>query len=114
MTSDQQRRERVASGSKRKRDLEAVPMPGFKKSTRPWPDSKIRDTHSASYFASPEQVTRAKAAMYELRFPFAYNACLNLIALGEKPTKEAIQTEARKIAEANDANFAAQRERRAA
>lgn len=78
---------------------------GFRKSRRPWPKRKLDDTISAAYHASAEDKERAQRASGELRTPFAYNACLNLIVAGTEPLPDAIRAEAQKIAEANDAHY---------
>jgi hypothetical protein len=57
---------------------------------------------ACSVHASDEDKQRARTAASSLREPFAFNACLVVLASGEEPTPDRVRAEAKKLAEANE------------
>lgn len=100
MATGQQRRERAAKGSRRKRDLDAAS--GFRRSKRPGDAGIVDNAISAAYHATPEQKQRAGAAALQLKVPFAYNACLLLMAEGKDATPDVVRAEAKRLHAASD------------
>jgi hypothetical protein len=60
----------------------------------------LDDVQSAAFYASTEEKARARRAQSALGIPFAYNACLVLIAEGEKPMPARVRAEAKRLEEA--------------
>lgn len=113
MTSEQVRRERVQSGSRRKRDLEVAT--GFRRSRAPEPKGLVYSAHSAAYHASDEEKARAKEAAKACEYaPFAYNSALLLMAEGKEATKDVILAQATLLQAANERFLSGPAEKRAA
>lgn len=69
----------------------------------------IDEALSASFHASTGEKARAAKASLALKEPFAYNACLLLLAAGASPTESKIRAEAKRLNEAQERFYIAQR-----
>jgi hypothetical protein len=75
-------------------------------------DARLIDKSlAASFHASTGDKGRAAKASTAIPEPFAYNACLLLLAAGASPTESKIRAEAKKLSQAQGRFYAEQHER---